>query len=106
MNKTINDMTTTTKESNSPEEEDAIVTLVIIIVAIIVAIIFLFSLGLFLDCKHQESESLNKKRLKLKLPNRMKKRGPQKQEDSKSLANEMCPTGTSELGYNMSDAVV
>lgn len=36
----------------------------------------------------------------------MKSRGPKKPEDSKSLANEMCPTGTSELGYNMSDAVV
>lgn len=98
---------TTKKETISPEEEeDAIVTLVIIIVAVIIAIIFLFSLGLFLDCKHQETESLNKKRLKLKLPNRMKSRGPKKPEDSKSLANEMCPTGTSELGYNMSDAVV
>lgn len=54
----------------------------------------------------RESESLNKRRIKLKLPHRLKNRGPPKSEDSKSFANDMCPTGTSELGYNMSDAIV
>lgn len=43
----------TTEEPFTPEEEDAIVTLVVIVIGIIVAIVVLFSMGIFIDCKHQ-----------------------------------------------------
>lgn len=35
------------------EEEDAIVTLVVVVIGIIVAIVVLFCMGIFIDCKHQ-----------------------------------------------------
>lgn len=35
------------------EKGDAIVTLVIAVIGIIIAIVVLFSMGIFIDCKHQ-----------------------------------------------------
>lgn len=43
----------TTEEPFTPEEEDAIVTLVVVVIGIIIAIVILFSMGIFIDCKHQ-----------------------------------------------------
>lgn len=43
----------TSEVSLTAEEEDAIVTLVVVVIGIIVAIMVLFSMGIFIDCKHQ-----------------------------------------------------
>lgn len=43
----------TSEASLTVEEEDAIVTLVVVVIGIIVAIVVLFSMGIFIDCKHQ-----------------------------------------------------
>jgi hypothetical protein len=43
----------TTEMTLTPEEEDTIVTLVVVIIGILAAIIFLFSMGLFIDCRTQ-----------------------------------------------------
>jgi len=43
----------TSEASLTVEEEDAIVTLVVVVIGIIIAIVVLFSMGIFIDCKHQ-----------------------------------------------------
>ncbi|XP_076749258.1 uncharacterized protein LOC143422473 [Xylocopa sonorina] len=95
----------TTEEPFTPEEEDAIVTLVVIVIGIIVAIVVLFSMGIFIDCRHQEKNILNKKKLKLKMPPISRTRKARK-EDAKSLASDMCPNGASDAGFRTRDAIV
>ncbi|XP_033330176.2 uncharacterized protein LOC117222538 [Megalopta genalis] len=87
------------------EEEDAIVTLVVVVIGIIVAIIVLFSMGIFIDCKHQKKEALKKRKLKLRMPpiSRTRKTG---KDDGKSLASDMCPNGASDAGFRTRDAIV
>ncbi|XP_053975551.1 uncharacterized protein LOC128874650 isoform X1 [Hylaeus volcanicus] len=95
----------TTEEPLTLEEEDAIVTLVVVVVGIIVAIVVLFSMGIFIDCKHQKKDALiKKKKLKLRMPpiSRIKR---SKTDDVKSLAAGMCPTGASDSGYRTSAIV-
>jgi len=43
----------TSEASLTVEEEDAIVTLVVVVIGIIIAMVVLFSMGIFIDCKHQ-----------------------------------------------------
>ncbi|XP_043597126.1 uncharacterized protein LOC122574077 [Bombus pyrosoma] len=95
----------TTEEPFTPEEEDAIVTLVVVVIGIIVAIVVLFSMGIFIDCKHQKKNVLKKKKLKLKMPPLSRTRKSQK-EDAKSLAADMCPTDASDAGLRTRDAIV
>ncbi|XP_076240122.1 uncharacterized protein LOC143182784 isoform X2 [Calliopsis andreniformis] len=96
----------TTELPFTPEEEDAIVTLVVIVIGIIVAIAILFSMGIFIDCKHQKKDTLGKKkRLKLKMPPISRIKRSQK-DDVKSLASAMCPNGASDSGFRTRDAVV
>ncbi|XP_012282441.1 uncharacterized protein LOC105700828 [Orussus abietinus] len=85
------DDASTTETPFSPEEEDAIVTLVVVLVGVIAAIVILFSMGIFLDCKFQKKESPKRRRLKLKKPPLGRSR---RDEDGKSLASDMCPTGS------------
>ncbi|XP_076632297.1 uncharacterized protein LOC143347194 [Colletes latitarsis] len=96
----------TTEEPFTPEEEDAIVTLVVVVVGIIVAIVILFSMGIFIDCKHQKKDALlKKKKLKLRMPpiSRIKR---SVKDDVKALAADMCPTGASDSGFRTRDAIV
>lgn len=89
----------------TPEEEDAIVTLVVIVIGIIAAIVILFSMGLFIDCKLQKKESTRRRKLKLKMPP-LARIGKTVADDSKSLATDMCPNGASETGFRTRDAIV
>ncbi|XP_016919897.1 uncharacterized protein LOC108002628 [Apis cerana] len=95
----------TTEEPFTPEEEDAIVTLVVVVIGIIIAIVILFSMGIFIDCKHQKKDVLKKKKLKLKMPPLSRMRKNQK-EDAKSLASDMCPNGASDAGFRTRDVIV
>lgn len=89
----------------SPEEEDAIVTLVVVVIGIVVAIVILFSMGIFIDCRHQKQETTKKRRLRLKMPPISRVRRSQ-QEDAKSFAADMCPNGSSDAGFRTRDAIV
>ncbi|XP_003704275.1 uncharacterized protein LOC100880009 [Megachile rotundata] len=95
----------TTEEPFTPEEEDAIVTLVVVVIGVIAAIVILFSMGIFIDCKLQRKNVLKKKKLKLKMPPLSRARKVQK-EDAKSLASDMCPNGSSDVGFRARDAIV
>ncbi|KZC10487.1 hypothetical protein WN55_01916, partial [Dufourea novaeangliae] len=95
----------TTESPFTPEEEDAIVTLVVVVIGIIVAIVVLFSMGIFIDCKHQKKDALKKKKLKLRMPpiSRAKKIG---KDDVKCFASDMCPNGASDAGFQTRDVIV
>ncbi|XP_078052027.1 uncharacterized protein LOC144478167 [Augochlora pura] len=95
----------TTETPFTAEEEDAIVTLVVVVIGIIVAIIVLFSMGIFIDCKHQKKEALKKRKLKLRMPPMSRTRKTEK-DDAKSLASDMCPNGASDAGFRTRDAIV
>ncbi|XP_018404623.1 PREDICTED: uncharacterized protein LOC108781207 [Cyphomyrmex costatus] len=78
----------TSEASFSVEEEDAIVTLIVVVFGIIVAMVVLFSMSIFIDCKYQKQDSIKKKRLRLKmLP--FTRRG--RKDDAKALASNMYP---------------
>ncbi|CAK9827160.1 hypothetical protein ANTRET_LOCUS4885 [Anthophora retusa] len=96
----------TTEEPFTSEEEDAIVTLVVVVIGIIVAIVVLFSMGIFIDCKHQKKNISKKKKLKLKMPPLSQVRKKNQKEDVKSLASDMCPNGASDAGFRTRDAIV
>ncbi|XP_063974840.1 uncharacterized protein LOC135161312 [Diachasmimorpha longicaudata] len=86
----------TTSPPLTPEEEDAVVTLVIIVLGVVIAIIVLFSMGVFLDCKHQRHDSRRKKtRLRMKMPLSPLRKDP---EDGKALASDMYLGGTTQFG--------
>ncbi|XP_015605112.1 uncharacterized protein LOC107272456 [Cephus cinctus] len=91
----------TTELPLTPEEEEAIGTLVVIVLGIIVAIIVLFSMGIFIDCRHQKKNSGVKRKFKLKIPPTGRKR----RSDRKSLASDMCPIGTMDCDLQR-DAIV
>lgn len=122
----------TTETPFTAEEEDAIVTLVVVVVGIIVAIVILFSMGIFIDCKHQyantvahdflccrligyrrtdgsffsrKKDALKKRKLKLRMPPISRARKSEK-EDVKSLASDMCPNGASDGDFRTRSAVV
>lgn len=95
----------TTEEPFTTEEEDAIVTLVVVVIGIIVAIVILFSMGIFIDCKHQQQNVLKKKKLKLRMPPISRTRKSQK-EDVKSLASDMCPNSATDAGFRTRDVIV
>ncbi|XP_012543287.1 uncharacterized protein LOC105840775 [Monomorium pharaonis] len=90
----------TSQISLTVEEEDAIVTLVVVVIGIIVAIVVLFSMGIFIDCKHQEKDSGKKRRLKLKMPPVARRR----KDDVKALTSNMCPNG--DTAFMARDAIV
>ncbi|XP_058791746.1 uncharacterized protein LOC131664559 [Phymastichus coffea] len=105
----------TTESPLTPEEEDTIVTLVIVVVAVLAAIVLLFSMGVFIDCRTQKTmdEKANRKRLRLKMPplgRAHKQRLGMRREDSKCLAADMCPNGSSDAALpttsNSLEAVV
>ncbi|XP_050452492.1 uncharacterized protein LOC126852053 [Cataglyphis hispanica] len=92
----------TSEVSLTAEEEDAIVTLVVVVIGIIVAIMVLFSMGIFIDCKHQKTDSVTKKRkLKLKMPLARRNR----KDEVKALASDMCPNAN-DSGFRVRDAIV
>ncbi|KAL7288796.1 hypothetical protein TKK_0016773 [Trichogramma kaykai] len=99
----------TTQSSLTNEEEDAIVTLVVVVIGIIAAVIFLFSMGLFIDCRTQKTESLNKmhkrkSRLKMPVIGRANRQAPQ--DDATCFATDMCPNGSSQVPGGQLDAIV
>ncbi|KYN18699.1 hypothetical protein ALC57_08993 [Trachymyrmex cornetzi] len=49
----------TSKTSFTVEEEDAFVTLIVVVFGIIAAMVVLFSMGIFIDCRHQMCSSSN-----------------------------------------------
>ncbi|XP_018364642.1 PREDICTED: uncharacterized protein LOC108762231 [Trachymyrmex cornetzi] len=80
----------TSKTSFTVEEEDAFVTLIVVVFGIIAAMVVLFSMGIFIDCRHQEKDFMNRKKLRLKmLP--FARRG--RKDDVKALASNMYPNG-------------
>ncbi|XP_020285958.1 uncharacterized protein LOC109855781 [Pseudomyrmex gracilis] len=87
----------------TPEEEDAIVTLVVVVIGIVIAIVVLFVMGIFIDCKHQKADSLKKKKLRLKMPPLARGR---RKDDSKTLASDMCPNGISDTAFKTRDEIV
>ncbi|KAG7188569.1 hypothetical protein KM043_008200 [Ampulex compressa] len=95
----------TTEVPFTAEEEDAIVTLVVVVIGVIVAIVVLFSMGIFIDCKHQKQDTTKKKRLRLKMPPLARIRRTKK-DDAKSLASDMCPNGACDADFRTRDAIV
>ncbi|XP_024870177.1 uncharacterized protein LOC112453581 [Temnothorax curvispinosus] len=93
----------TSEASLTVEEEDAIVTLVVVVIGIIVAIVVLFSMGIFIDCKHQEKDSLKKRRLRLKMPPLTRKG---RKDDVKALASNMYSNGADDTEFKARDAIV
>lgn len=92
-----------TEVALSVEEEDAIVTLVVVVIGIIIAIIVLFSMGIFIDCKHQKKDSMKRRRLKLKMPPLA---GRGRKDDAKAFASDMCPNGVNDTGFRERDEIV
>ncbi|XP_046736246.1 uncharacterized protein LOC124405415 isoform X2 [Diprion similis] len=85
----------------TPEEEDAMVSIIVIVIGVIIAVIGLFSMGIFIDCRHQKSDSAKRRRpLRLKMPPVGRRRGDRrlKNEDDRSIATDMCTNGTSDPG--------
>ncbi|XP_043270894.1 uncharacterized protein [Venturia canescens] len=93
----------TTQESLTQEEEDAIISLTVVAICVVVAIVILFSMGVFIDCREQKKDGMKRKRLRLKMPPLSRRK--QRNEDGKSLASEMCPNGDSDLTTNPSSRV-
>ncbi|KAL6263120.1 hypothetical protein P5V15_005922 [Pogonomyrmex californicus] len=91
----------TSETSLTTEEEDAIVTLVVIVIGIIIAIVVLFSMGIFIDCKHQEKDSMKRRRLRLKMPPFVRQNH---KEDVKALASDMY--FNSDIDFKARDAIV
>ncbi|XP_012269306.2 uncharacterized protein LOC105693757 [Athalia rosae] len=104
------DITWSSTESPlTPAEEDAIVTIVVVVIGVIFAIIALFCMGVFIDCRHQKTDSGKPRNpLRLKMPPLGRRRGERlrKNEDGKSLATDMCPNGASDPGSHDIDAIV
>ncbi|XP_012055459.1 PREDICTED: uncharacterized protein LOC105618537 [Atta cephalotes] len=91
----------TSETSFTVEEEDAFVTLIVVVFGIIVAMVVLFSMGIFIDCRHQEKDSMKRKKLRLKmLP--FARRG--RKDDMKTLASNMYPNGV--IGSKERDDIV
>ncbi|XP_011866073.1 PREDICTED: uncharacterized protein LOC105561041 [Vollenhovia emeryi] len=100
VNDSINTMSTEAYDSTSDvsftvKEEDAIVTLVVVVIGIIIVILALFSMGIFIDCKHQKKDSSKKRRLRLKMPPLTRKGC---KTDVKALAPNMYPNGADDTG--------
>ncbi|KAL0108100.1 hypothetical protein PUN28_015004 [Cardiocondyla obscurior] len=93
----------TSEPSLTVEEEDAIVTLVVVVIGIVITMVVLFSMGIFIDCKHQEKNSLKKKRLRLKVPPLTRR---SRRDDVKALAPNMYSNGADDTGFNARDAIV
>ncbi|KAI4500852.1 hypothetical protein M0802_004063 [Mischocyttarus mexicanus] len=96
----------TTEASLTLEEEDAIVTLVVVVIGVIVAIIILFSMGIFIDCRHQKKDTPKKKKLRLKIPQVSRLRRTQQMDDIKSFASDMCQNDATDSAYSTRDATV
>ncbi|EZA54098.1 hypothetical protein X777_05947, partial [Ooceraea biroi] len=94
---------TPTEVALSVEEEDAIVTLVVVVIGIIIAMIVLFSMGIFIDCKHQKKDSPKRRKLRLKMPPLASR---SRKDDVKSLASNMCPNGVNDTGFREGDEIV
>ncbi|XP_014603654.1 uncharacterized protein LOC122522574 [Polistes fuscatus] len=95
----------TTETSLTLEEEDAIVTLVVVVIGVIVIIVILFSMGIFIDCKHQKKETPKKRKLRLKIPQISRVRRTQP-DDVKSFASDMCPNDITDSAFPTRDAIV
>lgn len=54
----------TTQESLTQEEEDAIISLTVIVIGVIAAIVVLFSMGVFIDCREQYVKKILNEKLK------------------------------------------
>ncbi|XP_011693684.1 PREDICTED: uncharacterized protein LOC105453424 [Wasmannia auropunctata] len=93
----------TSDTSLTVEEEDAIVTLVVVVIGIIVAMVVLFSIGIFIDCKHQEKDSMKRRKLRLKMPPFAQR---DRKDDVKALASNMYPNGAGDTGFKTRDAIV
>lgn len=93
----------TSEASLTVEEEDAIVTLVVVVIGIIVAMVVLFSMGVFIDCKHQEKDSLKRRRLKLKMPPLTRKG---RKDDVKGLTSNMYFNDADDTRVKARDAIV
>ncbi|CAL1686388.1 unnamed protein product [Lasius platythorax] len=107
VNDSVNTTTTeaymlTSEVSLTAEEEDAIMTLVIVVIGIIIAIMVLFSMGIFIDCKHQKKDSMKKRKLRLKMPPLARRK---RKDEVKALASDMCPNA-SDTGFKVRDAIV
>ncbi|XP_014213737.1 uncharacterized protein LOC106643217 [Copidosoma floridanum] len=92
----------TTEVTLTPEEEGTLVTLVVVIVGVLAAIIFLFSMGIFIDYQTQNtsgsmaSSSGKRKRMRLGMPPLGRsQRHQHRREDSKCFATDMCPNDDS-----------
>ncbi|KAH0567560.1 uncharacterized protein LOC123274233 [Cotesia glomerata] len=94
----------TTETSVTAEKEDTIFTLIVVVVGIIIAIIILFSMGVFLDCRHQKNTTKNNKPLRMKAPSLTRKK--KIKDDKKSLASDMYSSGMTDYGAGALDAVV
>lgn len=78
-----------------------IVTLAIVVISII-AIIMLFSMGIFIDCKHQQKDITRKRRIKMKLPPLPRRK---QKDDVKAFASDIYLNDVSDTGFQR-DAVV
>ncbi|XP_029675426.1 uncharacterized protein LOC115242939 [Formica exsecta] len=107
VNDSINITTTeaymfTSEVSLTAQEEDAIITLVVVVIGIIIAIMMLFSMGIFIDCKHQKTDSMKKRKLRLKMPPLARRN---RKDEVKALASNMCPNAN-DIGFTVRDAIV
>ncbi|XP_008545465.1 uncharacterized protein LOC103569767 isoform X2 [Microplitis demolitor] len=94
----------TTTATLTAEKEDTIFTLIVVVIGVIVAIIILFSMGVFLDCRHQKHNANNNKPLRMKAPTLARKK--KRMDDEKSLASDMFPSGLTDYGAGALDVVV
>ncbi|KAK0087461.1 hypothetical protein PV326_005185 [Microctonus aethiopoides] len=98
----LSSSTTASTLITDEEKEDVILTIVIIIGAI-VAIIVLCSMGIFIDCLHQ-NETSKKKLPRIKLPPFSRRRN--RKDDKRSLTADMGPTDVNNLETNTTVVVI
>ncbi|GAB1865120.1 hypothetical protein CAJAP_06199 [Camponotus japonicus] len=91
----------TSEVSFTAEEEDTIV-LVVVVIGIIIAIMVLFSMGIFIDCKHQKTDSMKRRKLRLKMPPLTRR---SRKDEVKALASDMCPNA-SDMEFRARDVIV
>ncbi|KAK0178923.1 hypothetical protein PV327_007762 [Microctonus hyperodae] len=97
-------LTTTASTVITDEEKEDVILTIVIVIGAIVAIIVLCSMGIFIDCLHQDETSSKKKLSRIKLPPFSRRRN--RKDDKRSLTTEMYPTDVNNLETNTAVVVI
>ncbi|KAH0954799.1 hypothetical protein HN011_008980 [Eciton burchellii] len=76
------------------EGQNEAMTLVMVVIGIIFAIIILFLMGIFIDCRHLKKESMRGRRPRLSELTRRRRK-----DDVQALASDMSPNGINEVMF-------